>query len=78
MSAAAFPGWAKRTARLLLKLGAEVHGVDYKDCALDLASFTRVDLRNPASIDAGVKKIGGKIDALFNCAGLPGSCLPAG
>src|SRR5579864_7870501 len=66
-----FSGMGEATARLLLTLGAEVHGLDYKDCKLDLASFTHVDLRDPGSIDAAVDKIGGKIDALFNCAGLP-------
>lgn len=66
-----FSGMGEATARLLLKLGAEVHGLDYKDCKLDLASFTNVDLRDPSNIDAAVGKIGGKVDALFNCAGLP-------
>jgi NAD(P)-dependent dehydrogenase (short-subunit alcohol dehydrogenase family) len=66
-----FSGMGEATARLLLTLGAEVHGLDYKDCALDLASFTHVDLRDPGTIDAAVGKIGGKVDALFNCAGLP-------
>jgi NAD(P)-dependent dehydrogenase (short-subunit alcohol dehydrogenase family) len=66
-----FSGMGEATAKLLLELGAEVHGFDYKDSALPLASFTKVDLRDPASIEAGVKGVGGKIDALFNCAGLP-------
>ena len=66
-----FSGMGEATARLLLDLGAEVHGLDYKDTQLKLASFTRVDLRDPASIDAAAKSIGGKVDALFNCAGLP-------
>lgn len=66
-----FSGMGEATAKLLLSLGAEVHGLDYKDCKLSLASFTQTDLRDPASIDAAVKKIGGKVDALFNCAGLP-------
>ncbi len=67
-----FSGMGEATARLLLDLGAEVHGFDYKDSALPLASFTNVDLRDPASIEAAVAKLGGRIDALFNCAGLPG------
>src|SRR5262245_12687171 len=67
-----FSGMGEATAKILLDLGAEVHGFDYKDCALPLASFTRVDLRDPASIEAGVSGLGGKVDALFNCAGLPG------
>jgi|HubBroStandDraft_1064217.scaffolds.fasta_scaffold00032_43 NAD(P)-dependent dehydrogenase (short-subunit alcohol dehydrogenase family) len=72
-----FSGMGEATARLLLKLGAEVHGLDYRDCQLDLASFSQVDLRDPASIEAGVQTIGGTIDALFNCAGLPHTSAPA-
>jgi NAD(P)-dependent dehydrogenase (short-subunit alcohol dehydrogenase family) len=71
-----FSGMGEATAKLLLELGAEVHGLDYKACNLPLASFGNVDLRDPASIEAGVAAIGGKIDALFNCAGLPQSFLP--
>ena len=68
-----FSGMGEATARRLVSLGAEVHGLDYKPTALDLASFNQVDLRDPASIEAAVGKIGGKVDALFNCAGLPGA-----
>lgn len=68
-----FSGMGEAAARLLLDLGAEVHGLDYKDTQLKLASFKRVDLRDPASIDAAAQSIGGKVDALFNCAGLPQS-----
>jgi len=66
-----FSGMGEATARILLELGAEVHGIDYKPTALSLASFTQTDLRDPAAIDATAEKIGGKVDALFNCAGLP-------
>jgi len=65
-----FSGMGEATARTLVDLGAEVHGLDYKDSTLPLASFTRIDLRDPATIQAAVSKIGGKVDALFNCAGL--------
>ena len=75
-----FSGMGEATAKLLLDLGAEVHGLDFKDSALPLASFNNVDLRDPASIEAGVAAIarvgGGKVDALFNCAGLPQSFPP--
>ncbi len=71
-----FSGMGEATARFLVEMGAEVHGLDFKETSLNLASFTQVDLRNPETIDtaiAGIKeKLGGaKIDALFNCAGLP-------
>lgn len=71
-----FSGMGEATARLLLKLGAEVHGLDYKQTQLSLASFTQVDLRDPTAIDAAVRKIGGHVDALFNCAGLPQTSPP--
>jgi len=71
-----FSGMGEATARLLLQQGAEVHGLDYKECTLPLASFGHVDLRDPASIDAAVAKVGGKVDALFNCAGLPQTFPP--
>ncbi len=67
-----FSGMGEATAKILLSLGAEVHGFDFKDVDLPLASFNKVDLRDAASIEAGVAAVGGKIDALFNCAGLPG------
>lgn len=66
-----FSGMGEATARILVELGAEVHGIDFKESKLNLASFNLVDLRDPASIEAAIGKIGGKIDALFNCAGLP-------
>lgn len=71
-----FSGMGEATARTLLDLGAEVHGLDYKDSTLPLASFTRIDLRDPATIEAAAAKIGGKVDALFNCAGLPQTFPP--
>ncbi|MGA1853915.1 coniferyl-alcohol dehydrogenase [Sphingobium sp. HT1-2] len=71
-----FSGMGEATAKLLLELGAEVHGLDFRDSSQPLASFTNVDLRDPASIEAAVAGIGGKVDALFNCAGLPQSFPP--
>jgi NAD(P)-dependent dehydrogenase (short-subunit alcohol dehydrogenase family) len=71
-----FSGMGEATARLLGDLGAEVHGIDYKPATVPLASFNQVDLRDPESIEAGVAAVGGKVDALFNCAGLPNSMPP--
>jgi NAD(P)-dependent dehydrogenase (short-subunit alcohol dehydrogenase family) len=58
------------TAQLLIDAGARVHGLDWKECALPLAKFTQVDLRDPVSIDRVVTEITDPVDALFNCAGL--------
>lgn len=71
-----FSGMGEATARQLVEVGAEVHGFDFKESSLDLASFTLTDLRDPASIDAAVAGLNGKIDALFNCAGLPQTAPP--
>jgi NAD(P)-dependent dehydrogenase (short-subunit alcohol dehydrogenase family) len=74
--AGCFSGMGEAAAKILLSLGAEVHGLDYKDVDLPLASFNKVDLRDPASIDAVVKKIGGHVDSVFYAAGLPGQAFP--
>ena len=67
-----FSGMGEATAKILLDLGAEVHGLDFKESTLPLASFNQIDLRDAASIEKGVAAIGGKVDGLFNCAGLAG------
>jgi NAD(P)-dependent dehydrogenase (short-subunit alcohol dehydrogenase family) len=65
-------GMGAATAKLLVDLGAEVHAVDVRRPEQpSLASFTETDLRDPAQIEAAVDKIGGVVNALFNCAGLP-------
>jgi NAD(P)-dependent dehydrogenase (short-subunit alcohol dehydrogenase family) len=71
-----FSGMGEAVARSLVEQGAEVHGIDYKDVSARLASFNKVDLRNPAEIDAAADKIRGPVDALFNCAGLPQTFSP--
>ncbi|ALC12893.1 coniferyl-alcohol dehydrogenase [Sphingopyxis sp. 113P3] len=66
-----FSGTGEACARTLVELGAEVHGADIKPSPVKLASFTEVDLKNPDAILAGIAKIGGKVDAVFNVSGLP-------
>ena len=56
----------------LVDLGAEVHVIDLKDAPVQVASQQAVDLRDPDASAAAIEKIGGPINALFNCAGLPG------
>lgn len=67
-----FSGMGEATARMLVDLGAEVHGFDFRESSVPMASFTQIDLRDPSTIEAATTKVGGRIDALFNCAGLPG------
>lgn len=69
--AGCFSGVGEACARRLIELGAEVHGVDVRESLVPMASFRVMDLKDPASIDAAVAGIGGEIDGLFNCAGLP-------
>jgi len=69
--AGCFSGIGEATAKELVRLGAEVHGVDVRESQVPMASFRLVDLKDPAAIDAAVAGIGGRIDGLFNCAGLP-------
>lgn len=67
-----FSGTGEAAARTLVALGAEVHGADIRPSPVEgLASFTQVDLKDAASIEAGVTAIGGEVDALFNISGLP-------
>ena len=69
--AGCFSGMGEAAARLLVEAGAEVHGVDIKPSPAPLASFTQLDLKDPAAIEAAVAAIGGEVDGVFNCAGLP-------
>jgi NAD(P)-dependent dehydrogenase (short-subunit alcohol dehydrogenase family) len=57
-------------ARLLTELGAEVVGLDRRSPALQVKEFHEVDLADPASIDRVVAGIGGRLDSLFNVAGV--------
>jgi NAD(P)-dependent dehydrogenase (short-subunit alcohol dehydrogenase family) len=64
-------GIGEATARALIDLGAEVHGVSRrKPEGLDLAGFDSVDLGDPEAIRAAYGNRDEHVDALFNCAGL--------
>ena len=65
-------GMGAACATLLTELGAEVHGVDIKDGGAGLAALPPVRSRatlRPST--PAVAAIGGTVDSLFNCAGLP-------
>ncbi len=63
-------GIGAATARLLLAQDAEVHGLDARPAAEQLASFNQVDLRDHGATESAVRRIGAPVHALFNCAGL--------
>jgi NAD(P)-dependent dehydrogenase (short-subunit alcohol dehydrogenase family) len=65
-------GMGAATVTELDRLGAEVHVLDLKQPPIAVAGYHAVDLRDPTAIDDAVGAIGQRIDALFNCAGLPG------
>lgn len=63
-------GIGAATARALASRGARVVGLDRQQGVATLADFLAVDLGDPAAIDAAVETIGGRVDGLFNCAGM--------
>jgi len=65
-------GMGLATARTLVDLDAEVHALDLKPIEAKVAQAVEVDLRKRESIDAAVSRLPARIDAHFNCAGLPG------
>ncbi len=71
-----YSGIGHATAQLLAAAGAQVHGLDIKPADLALHSFCHLDLRDPGSIEQAAAAIGGPVDALFNCAGIPPGPAP--
>jgi NAD(P)-dependent dehydrogenase (short-subunit alcohol dehydrogenase family) len=54
----------------LADLGADVVGLDVRPPIFGLNDFHELDLSDPASIDAAVAAVGGRVDCLFNVAGV--------
>jgi NAD(P)-dependent dehydrogenase (short-subunit alcohol dehydrogenase family) len=65
-------GMGAAVVRQLVPLGAEIHVLDLQPPPVEVAGYHATDLSDPDAIDATVAEIGGTVDALFNCAGLPG------
>ncbi|MCU1365864.1 MAG: short-chain dehydrogenase/reductase [Ilumatobacteraceae bacterium] len=63
-------GMGNAVARLVQDAGATVVAMDRADFELDGATIIRVDLADKASIEAAVGQCGGRVDALFSCAGV--------
>ena len=65
-------GMGDACASTLVAMGADVIALDVAPIQAKVARSLRVDLSDPASIDAAVKQIEGEVPALFVCAGVPG------
>src|SRR5271169_4490883 len=65
-------GMGAAAAKSAGELGAEVIVLDYAPVKFDVAKAIQVDLRDPASIDAGIDEIGGPVHAVFSAAGIAG------
>lgn len=63
-------GIGAEVARQLAALGADVVGLDVRPPEVTLSEFISLDLYDPASIDAAAEAVGGRVDALFNVAGV--------
>ena len=63
-------GIGAHVVRQLTELGAHVVGLDKQQPSADIAEFYSVDLTDPGSIDRAVESVGGRVDALFNIAGV--------
>jgi NAD(P)-dependent dehydrogenase (short-subunit alcohol dehydrogenase family) len=63
-------GMGAAAAELVQDAGADVVVMDFAPVTLAGAQAIKVNLAEQASIDAAVDECGGKIDALFSCAGV--------
>lgn len=66
-------GIGAETARLMRLAGARVIGMDRNEPMLTLDGFVKADLSEQAAIDAAVKQLPERFDALCNIAGVPGT-----
>ena len=65
-------GIGARTAELAATLGADVIGVDRSDPHAAMAGFVKGDIASQAGVDAVVRHLPARIDALCNVAGVSG------
>lgn len=66
-------GIGAETARLLRLQGARVIGLDRNDPMITLDGFVKADLSEQSTLDAAVRQLPERIDALCNIAGVPGT-----
>ena len=65
-------GMGAETAALLVEAGAEVHALDIAEVTGPVAGSQRVDLGDSTSIDGVLDALPERINAVMNCAGIPG------
>jgi NAD(P)-dependent dehydrogenase (short-subunit alcohol dehydrogenase family) len=65
-------GIGARTAELAIALGADVIGIDMREPVNAGPNFIKGDLSSPAGIEAVVKRLPKRFDALLNVAGISG------
>ena len=64
-------GIGAETAKLLMARGAAVIGFDRNQPDYKVAAFHRIDMSDPASIEAALAGVEHRLDALCNVAGVP-------
>ncbi|MGZ6969882.1 MAG: SDR family NAD(P)-dependent oxidoreductase, partial [Acidimicrobiia bacterium] len=63
-------GMGAAVAELVLDAGAEVVVMDFADVTLPGVKAIHLNLADAGSIDTAVDQCGGRVDALFSCAGV--------
>ncbi len=66
-------GIGARAAELAGQMGADVIGVDVREPSASTSSFIKGDISSAAGVEAIVRQLPNRIDALANVAGLSGS-----
>jgi NAD(P)-dependent dehydrogenase (short-subunit alcohol dehydrogenase family) len=69
-------GMGAATAQILVDVGAEVTGIDFKPVSVPVKTALEADLRDRASIERAAEAIAAPVQAVFSCAGLPGAPFP--
>lgn len=69
-------GMGEAAATLLKELGATVTGLDRAEISAPVDQQVKVDLLDLGSIHEAAEAVEGPVDAIFNCAGLPGPPFP--
>lgn len=64
-------GMGAAAAKLLLELGANVYVLDINEVGSAVTLAIKTDMKDKASIDDALGQLPDKVDALFNCAGVP-------